>query len=134
MFCLPATKRAIVVSAVEITPARQPIPRRLIDARRVPPGARSLRQGPVNVFAGPTAEAKARLLPRATLALPDGHDPHAYRWPVAGRDVTVSWPNGPLRDVRRLFDALVNDGAERVVVVAPLYYDSAQAEPWRWEA
>lgn len=113
-------------------PSPPPLYRRLVDVRRVPGGARSLRSGPVYVFAGPTSVAKAQLLPRETLLLPDGHDPFAYTWPVAGRAVTVSWPNGPLRDVRRLLDALMSDGADRVVVVSPVYFDSSDPQSWVW--
>ena len=105
---------------------------RLADARRSPPGARCLALGALHVFAGPNAPEKAKVLHGATLVLREGHDPNAYRWPVCGRDVTVSWPNGQLRDVRRLLDALLSDGAGRVVIVSPVYFDSANPESWVW--
>lgn len=45
-----------------------------------------------------------------TLALPIGHDPVAYRWPVSGRNVAIY---GTLDTVtlRRLLAALLRDGA-----------------------
>jgi hypothetical protein len=106
---------------------------RLVDARRPPRGPGRLVDGPIQVLAGPTAWQKARALGVSVLVLPDGHDPYAYRWPVARREVAVSWPRGNTRDVRRLVDALLAEGADRVIVVDPIYYDSAHPEPWRWE-
>lgn len=86
------------------------------------------------VFAGLNAWAKATQANGAALVLPIGCDPYSLRWPVAGRQVTLSWADGALRDVRRLQDALLAGGASRVVVVAPIYHDSAAPELWRWDA
>lgn len=45
-----------------------------------------------------------------TLILPEGHDPAAYRWPVAGRNVVI-YGASPLPLLRRLLAALRRDGA-----------------------
>jgi hypothetical protein len=107
--------------------------RRLDDARRPPPYARQLRGESVYVFGGHTAWNKAAIARREALVLPDGVDPFSIRWPVAGRLVTASWPGASLKDARRLVEALEADGASRVILVDPIFYDTSEPEQWRWD-
>lgn len=103
---------------------------RLTEARGTPPG-RVPHTGPFSIYVGHLALRKVAYI-GAGLTLPEWADPFAFRWPVRGRDITLSWPRGRLAEVRRFYDALLEDGAARIVVIDPIYLDSAQPEPWRW--
>ncbi len=108
--------------------------RRLVDARPVPPYARKLGASrSLYVFAGSRAWAKAHATIGTALVLPEDRDPFAFRWPVQGCEVTAAWHGGATRDARRLFEALVAAEASRVVMVAPVYADSADLQGFEFE-
>ncbi len=98
-----------------------------------PYGRRINGQQHIWVYGGQLAWPKVKLCDGAAMVMPDGVDPFAFTWPVSCRVVTVSWSGGATKDVRRLVDALLDAGADRVLVVDPLFYDSADPELWRWD-
>lgn len=97
------------------------------EVSRLPPYAKQLKRSDTNLYiccgkdGWKFAQFRREYYGCPAIVLPNLEDPARYKWPVAGREVVVRWPDGDYASISRFCELLVRSGAR--LVVAPFEDD-----------